>query len=182
MALHSSTLAWKIQWMEEPGSLQSMGLLRVGQRAASLSLFTFMHWWSTWQLTGESQGDSTQMEKPRDGGAWWAAVYGVAQSQTRLKRLSTVAAPNILYGKKKKALDTTLFPHRALTDQFGYSCDNVFVIIKWTLTTLQGSIDHGTVKAQSTLPSWQLMPTFPHCFVFLAYAAVSTVLASSWQL
>ena len=29
------------------------------------------------------------MENPRDGGAWWAAVYGVAQSQTRLKRLSS---------------------------------------------------------------------------------------------
>ena len=30
MALHSSTLAWKIPWMEEPGRLQSIGLLRVG--------------------------------------------------------------------------------------------------------------------------------------------------------
>ena len=45
MAPHSSTLAWKIPWMEEPGRLQSMGSLRVGQdRATSLSLFTFMHW------------------------------------------------------------------------------------------------------------------------------------------
>ena len=42
MAPHSSTLAWKIPWTEEPGRLQSMGLLRVGQdRATSLSLFTF---------------------------------------------------------------------------------------------------------------------------------------------
>ena len=39
MATHSSTLAWKIPWMEEPGRLQSMGLLRVGyDRATSLSL------------------------------------------------------------------------------------------------------------------------------------------------
>ena len=38
MAPHSSTLAWKIPWMEEPGRLQSMGSLRVGQR---LSVFTF---------------------------------------------------------------------------------------------------------------------------------------------
>jgi len=44
MAPHSSTLAWKIPWMEEPGRLQSMGSLRVGHsRVASLSLFTFMH-------------------------------------------------------------------------------------------------------------------------------------------
>ena len=62
MAPHSSTLAWKIPWTEEPGRLQSMGLLRVGYDwATSLSLFTFMHWRRKWQptpvfLPGESQG------------------------------------------------------------------------------------------------------------------------------
>ena len=45
MAPHSSTLAWKIPWTEEPGRLQSMESLRVGHNfATSLSLFTFMHW------------------------------------------------------------------------------------------------------------------------------------------
>ena len=45
MAPHSSTLAWRIPWTEEPGRLQSMGPLRVGHDwATSLSLFTFMHW------------------------------------------------------------------------------------------------------------------------------------------
>ena len=62
MAPHSSTLAWKIPWMEEPGRLQSMGSLRVWHDwATSLSLFTFMHWRRKWQptpvfLPGESQG------------------------------------------------------------------------------------------------------------------------------
>ena len=62
MATHSSTLAWKIPWTEEPGGLQSMGSLRVRQDwATSLSLFTFMHWRRKWQptpvsLPGESQG------------------------------------------------------------------------------------------------------------------------------
>ena len=62
MAPHSSTLAWKIPWMEEPGRLQSMGSLRVGHDwATSLSLFNFMHWRRQWQptpvfLPGESQG------------------------------------------------------------------------------------------------------------------------------
>ena len=62
MAPHSSTLAWKIPWTEEPGGLQSMGLLKVGHDSAtSLSLFTFMHWRRKWQptpvfLPGESQG------------------------------------------------------------------------------------------------------------------------------
>ena len=62
MAPHSSTLAWKIPWMEEPGGLQSMGSRRVRHDWATLlSLFTFMHWRRKWQptpvfLPGESQG------------------------------------------------------------------------------------------------------------------------------
>ena len=62
MAPHSSTLAWKIPWTEEPGGLQAMGSLRVGHNwATSLSLFTFMHWRRKWHptpvfLPGESQG------------------------------------------------------------------------------------------------------------------------------
>ena len=52
MAPHSSTLVWKIPWMEEPGRLQSMGSLRVGHdRATSLSLFTFIHWRRKWHPT-----------------------------------------------------------------------------------------------------------------------------------
>ena len=52
MAPHSSTLAWKIPWTEEPGRLQTMGSLRVGHDwATSLSLFTFMHWRRKWQPT-----------------------------------------------------------------------------------------------------------------------------------
>ena len=60
MAPHSSTLAWKIPWMEKPGRLQSM--LRVGHDwATSLSLFAFMHWRRQWQptpvlLSGNSHG------------------------------------------------------------------------------------------------------------------------------
>ena len=81
MAPHCSTLAWKIPWMEEPGGLQSMGSLRVGHDGAtSLSCI------------GEGNCNPLQcscLENPRDGGAWWAAVCGVTQSQTRLKRLSS---------------------------------------------------------------------------------------------
>ena len=62
MAPHSSTLAWKIPWMEEPDTLQSMGSRRVGHDwATSLSLFTFIHRRRKWQptlvfLPGEPQG------------------------------------------------------------------------------------------------------------------------------
>ena len=52
IAPHSSTLAWKIPWMEEPGRLQSMGSLRVGNDwETSFSLFIFMHWRRKWQPT-----------------------------------------------------------------------------------------------------------------------------------
>ena len=52
MALHSSILAWRILWIEEPVRLQSIGLLRVRHEwATSLSLFTFMHWRRKWQPT-----------------------------------------------------------------------------------------------------------------------------------
>ena len=85
MAPHSSTLAWKIPWMEEPGRLQSMGSRRVGHDwATSLSLFTVLHWRRKWQptpvfLPGESQGRESLV----------AAVYGVTQSRTWLKWLSS---------------------------------------------------------------------------------------------
>ena len=81
MAPHSSTLAWKIPWMEEPGRVQSMGLQRVGH-----------DWATSLSRIGEGNGNPLQcscLENPRDGGAWWVAVYGVAQSQTRLKWLSS---------------------------------------------------------------------------------------------
>ena len=79
MAPHSSALAWKIPWTEEPCGLQSMGSLRVGHDSAtSLSLFTFMHQRRKWQptpmfLPGESQGWGTLVG---------CHLSGVAQSQT----------------------------------------------------------------------------------------------------
>ena len=61
-----------LPWTEEPGRLQSMGLRRVGHHwATSLSL----------SCIGEGNGNPLQcsgLENPRDGGAWWAAAYGVA--------------------------------------------------------------------------------------------------------
>ena len=85
MAPHSSTLSWKIPWMEEPGRLQSMGReeLDVAERLP----FHF-----SLSCIGEGNGNPLHcscLENPRDGGAWWAAVYGVAQSRTRLKQFSS---------------------------------------------------------------------------------------------
>ena len=85
VATHSSTLAWKIPWTEEPGRLQSMELLRVGHEQ--------LHFHFSLSCIGEGNGNPLQcscLQNPRDGGAWWAAIYGVAESQTQLKQLSIV--------------------------------------------------------------------------------------------
>ena len=80
MAAHSSIHVWKIPWTEEPGGLQSMGSL--GDTTERF------HFHFSLSCIGEGNGNLIQcscLENPRDSGAWWAAVYGVAQSQTRLK-------------------------------------------------------------------------------------------------
>ena len=81
MATHSSILAWRILWTEEPGGLQSMGSLESDTTEQ-------LHFHFSLSCIGEGDGNPLRcscLENPRDGGAWWAAVYGVAQSRTRLK-------------------------------------------------------------------------------------------------
>ena len=85
MAPHSSTLAWRIPWMEEPGGLQPRG--RWGSDTIERLHFHF-----SLSCIGEGNGNPLHcscLENPRNGRAWWAAVYGVAQSWTRLKWLSS---------------------------------------------------------------------------------------------
>ena len=51
-----------------------------------------LHFHFSLSCTGEGNGNPLQcycLENPRDGGSWWAAIYGVAKSRTRLKRLSS---------------------------------------------------------------------------------------------
>ena len=97
MAPHSSTLAWKIPWTEEPGSVQSMGSLRVGHDwVTSLSLFTFMHWRRKWQPTpvfspGESQGQGSLVGCRlwgRTVGHDWSDLAAVAAMDLRKSKSS----------------------------------------------------------------------------------------------
>ena len=77
MATHSSTLAWKIPWTEEPGGLQSMGSHRVEHK--------WLHFHFSLSCIGEGNGNPLQcscLENPRDRGAWRATVHGVAKSWT----------------------------------------------------------------------------------------------------
>ena len=79
MAPHSSTFAWKVPWTEKPGRLQSMGSLRVGYD------FTFTFHFHALEKGMATHSSVLAWRIPGTGGVWWAAVYGVTQSQTRLK-------------------------------------------------------------------------------------------------
>ena len=92
MATHSSTLAWQIPWAEEPGGLQSMGSLESDTTERLPFHFSL-------SCTGEGNSNPLQyscLENPRDREACWAAIYGVAQSRTRLTQLSSRSSPPIL--------------------------------------------------------------------------------------
>ena len=145
MAPHSSTLACKIPWTEEPGRLLSlfismhwesevaqsrptlcdpMGCSRPGSSVHEIFQARVLKWvaisfcrgsshprdrsrvsrtagrcFTVW-ATREAKGNGSPLqcsclENPRDGGAWWAAVYGVTQSWTWLKRLSSSSRPRM---------------------------------------------------------------------------------------
>ena len=113
---------------KEPGRLQSMGSLGVRYDWATLlSLFTFMHWRRKWQPIPVSC-----LENSRDGGGWWAAVYGVTQSWTRLMRLRRSSGSQV-------SLDL-LFVHSSPLERKG----NLF----WVLV-IEGLVGlHRTVKLQ----------------------------------
>ena len=124
MTPHSSTLAWKIPWTEEPGRLQSMGTRRVWHDwATSLSLLTFMHWGRKWQptpvfLPGDSQGrgraesDTTDVTQQQQSWCWcsamskwsspcsrfWGKVFTFLMVKLQLKSLSiSMGSIDILY-------------------------------------------------------------------------------------
>ena len=84
MAPLSGTLAWRIPWTVEPGRLQSGGTLRATTEP--------LHFHFSLSCIGEGNGNPLQcscLENPRDGGDWWVAIYGGAQSRTWLKHLSS---------------------------------------------------------------------------------------------
>ena len=98
----------------KPGRLQSVGSLESDRTER-------LHFHFPLSSTGEGNGNPLQcscLENPRDGGAWWAAVYGIAQSRTRLKRLSSSSSSttiliffNHLTTKIMKKI-STFFAHR----------------------------------------------------------------------
>ena len=150
MAPHSSTLAWKIPWTEEPGRLQSMGSLKSDMTEQ-------LHFHFSPSCIGEGNGNPLQytcLENPRDRGAWWAAIYGVAQSRTRLKRLSSSSSSSSIKERSAFRLSKSMiscqnrntllgqtpcsFPQTSvfLTSQFSNSSYMVRFVISDVLHTL----------------------------------------------
>ena len=109
MATHSSIHAWEIPWTEQCGGLYSLwGCKRVGhdletktaqtlgyltleflskRRGLNMQYLLAVKFYKSRNLCGEGNGTPLQyscLENPMDGGAWWAAVHGVAKSRTRL--------------------------------------------------------------------------------------------------
>ena len=110
IAPHCSTRAWKIPWMEEPGGLQSMGLLRVRHDwATSLSHFPFMHWRRKWQptpvfLPEESQGRGSLVGCPSMGshrvGHDWSDLAAAAGDHWKSKSYRKVSTSALLVTPK----------------------------------------------------------------------------------
>ena len=117
MAPHSSTLAWKIPWMEELVGCSPWG-------SWESDMTEQLHFHFSLSCIGEGNGNPLQcscLENPRDGGAWWAAVYGVAQSRTKMKQLSSssrklVYSVNVCFDKtmKEAQVENYLEPNKVL--------------------------------------------------------------------
>ena len=109
MATHSSALAWKIPWTEEPDTTEQL------------------HFHFSFSCTGEGNGNPLQcscLENPRDGGAWWAAIYGVAQSQTQLTWLSSNSmsryADDTLFMAESKELKSHMIKVKEECEKSGF--------------------------------------------------------------
>ena len=155
MAPHSSTFAWKIPWMEEPGRLQSMGLLRVGHDwATSLSLFTFMHWRRKWQptpvfLPGESQGQRSlvgcRLWDRRVGHDWIDLAVAAA------------AASCITVAKLRYPLASHLFPKS--TEYYGQAILQrkiIFCTFYWFVTESSPILEN--VPQKAAFEKWACVP------------------------
>ena len=162
MATHSSTLAWKIPWAEEPSRLQSMGSWMSDKTQR-------LHFHFSLSCIGKGNGNPLQcscLESPRDGGAWWAAVYGVAQSQTRLIRLSSSSSSSKLLAWWFPC--TCWAPFRFLgvdldLDPWGSCCLQLLVSITESAARFMNHVRCTSLSRESWKVPW-FSPAPPHLF------------------
>ena len=148
MAPHSSTLAWKIPWTEEPGRLQSMGSRRVG------------HYWATsLSRIGEGNGNTLQcscLENPKDRGAWLAAVCGITQSRTWLKRLSSSSSSKKPHSvvKKLPAIQETQIWYLSWEDLMEKGMETQSGILAWEIPRIEEPGGLRSMGSQRVIHNW----------------------------
>ena len=171
MAAHSSILAWRIPGTEETGGLLSMGSHRVGHGWCDLAC---MH-----ACIGEGNGNPRQcfcLENPRDRGAWWAAICGVAQTHTRLMWLSSSSSIPKKNGKNKNKNTSCgdvqkMFHKGVKTTKWGKQSMKQDILTKLNthqqknlLETLSYTIDKNELKmVQRPKPKSQMYKTRSKC-------------------
>ena len=92
MAPHSSTLAWKIR-----GWRSLVGCSPWGCEESDMTERLHFHFSLSRNEGNGSPLQCSCLENPRDGEVWWAAVYGIAQSRTRLNRLSSSSSSRLVF-------------------------------------------------------------------------------------
>ena len=181
-ATHSSTRAWKIPWLEEPAGLQFMGSLQVG------------HDWASWlalSCIGERNGNPLQcscLENPRDGGTWWAAVYGVAHDWSNL----AAAAAHASVQFSCSVLSDSLRPHGL--QHTGPPCpsatpgvySNSYPLSQWWHPTISSSVVPFSSCPQSFpasgfFPMSQLFPSGGQSIGVSALASVLPMNTQEWS-
>ena len=114
----TSHSTWRRQWHPTPVLLPGKSHRRKSLVGCSpwgheeLDMTERLHFHFSLSCIEEGHGNPLQcscLENPRDGGAWWAAVYGVAQSRTRLKRLSSSSSSS----------SSTVYPKSGISGSYG---------------------------------------------------------------
>ena len=147
MATHSSTLAWKIPWM---GSL--VGCTPWGCKESDTT--ERLHFHFSLSCIEEGNGNPLQcfcLENPRDRGTWWAAISGAAQSQTRLKQLSSSSSRN---ANQQNWLESCLCVHTCILSMPAYSVKVVHLCL--TLCNPMDFAVHGILQAR--ILEWVAFP------------------------
>ena len=125
-----------------------------------------LHFHFSLSCTGEGNGSPLQcscLESPRDGGAWWAAVYGVAQSRTRMKRLSSSSRSSSI-SKSCLALCDPMdcSTPASLSSPAPGACSNSCPLSRWCHPVLSSSV----VPFSSCLQSFPALRSFPRSQFF----------------
>ena len=133
-----------------------------------------LHFHFSLSCIGEGNGNPLQcscLENPRDGEAWWAAIYKVTQSQTRLKWLSSSSTPlhcperrhlRKKKKKKKKTTHSTLRPPALEQQVHGISTWGLSVPFPFSLTERYSVLSHWGSSPQFLYISWEHTLQFSH--------------------